>query len=635
MKFFDKSTGLFIAEPEANPFEKGIANHTSVLNSSKSLILSASGWRKIFAEDGNEESTITTISSADKIIAGVMAVAFSRFIREKTGLNKPLITVGMDSRPTGPAIGDIMNRVFISEGIQLQSLFIVAAPGIMAYSSTSPDINGFAYISASHNPVGHNGLKFGMDGGVIGGTDSKKLITTFKELLYTPGIVKIIVDRVSETDTQMYRDILNNVSTGKQNAYNAYFSFSRRIISGSENKEIQNNFFKALKENALKKPVGVIGELNGSARSLSIDREILSCAGIKVLSFNDTPGKIVHRIVPEGYSLDDCRILLEEHHDKDNAFLLGYVPDNDGDRGNIVYFDNNDQKAKILEAQEVFALAILGELAFLSASPTISPEHRKLAVAINGPTSMRIDRIAHAFGARVFRAEVGEANVVSLAEQLREKGYTVRILGEGSNGGNITHPAKVRDPINTVFSLLKLLLYKDRVTGNDLFKIWCVKSKKENNYRNDYSLTDIIKTLPLFTTTNAFESTAVMKIKTTSHRLLKSRYETLFQKEWKEKRDYLNSKFNITDWKEINYEGTTAREGVGNEYRSGEEKGGLKIIFMNSTGRETDYIWMRGSGTEPVFRVLADCEGNDKEREAWFLNWHRSIIEKADKGDDK
>ena len=66
-------------------------------------------------------------------------------------------------------------------------------------------------------------------------------------------------------------------------------------------------------------------------------------------------------------------------------------------------------------------------------------------------------------------------------------------------------------------------------------------------------------------------------------------------------------------------------------FRSGLEKGGLKIIFSNKEGLDTDYIWMRGSGTEPVFRVLADCMGKNTKREEWLLKWHRSMIERADK----
>ncbi len=63
----------------------------------------------------------------------------------------------------------------------------------------------------------------------------------------------------------------------------------------------------------------------------------------------------------------------------------------------------------------------------------------------------------------MFRAETGEANVVNLAEMLRSEGWVVSILGEGSNGGNITHPSKVRDPLSTLGAMIRLLRLPDEV----------------------------------------------------------------------------------------------------------------------------------------------------------------------------
>ena len=129
------------------------------------------------------------------------------------------------------------------------------------------------------------------------------------------------------------------------------------------------------------------------------------------------------------------------------------MPDCDGDRGNIVYWDEKQKKAVILKAQEVFSLSVLAELTY-SIWQHGEEKDFKPAVVVNCPTSMRINEIASALGAEVFRAEVGEANVVNLAREIRSQGYTVRILGEGSNGGTITYPAAVRDPLNTIFALL-------------------------------------------------------------------------------------------------------------------------------------------------------------------------------------
>ena len=622
MQRFDQTTGFLIADPDCNYF-KTMPDYSSVIKATDSMILSASGWRKVFAVDGEEESKTEEISSVDYFIASIMALNFSAFMKKRTEKRKPLILLGMDSRFTGPAIADAMTRVFISGVVDVRSLFIIAAPEIMAFSAADPDIDGFAYISASHNPIGHNGLKFGAHGGVYGGDESKELISAFRELLEDKDIIKKVDELLAKFDKTKYTSVIEAIPGWKKNAFDTYLAFSNAVIADSTSPAIIDKTHGSLKEAATLRKVGIIAELNGSARTLSIDKIILESYGITVKSINDKPREIVHRIVPEGFSLDRCREELEKSYKNDKRFILGYVPDNDGDRGNLVYIDTNIGKAEILEAQEVFALAVLSELAFitLNRKSGASP----LGVAVNGPTSMRIDAIAGVFDAETFRAEVGEANVVNLAHDLREQGYLVRILGEGSNGGNITHPAAVRDPINTVFSILKLLLFKD------LFKIWCKKSDQSDNYKENFGIKDILSTLPPFTTTSAYDDRAIMRITSNDHSILKQRYEDIFLSEWESKKSYLSESFGIYSWREINYEIKDEKTGFGSDFRSGLQTGGLKIVFSDREGIDTDYIWMRGSGTEPIFRILADCTGNDSRREAWLLDWHRSIIERADK----
>ena len=626
MQIFDETTDFLIADPD-NSYIKVMPDYSSVLKAAEPLILSASGWRKIFAIDGDEENITEEISPEDYIIAAIMALSFTDFIKKRITDRQPLILIGMDSRFTGPAIADAMTRIFLSRNIDIRSLFIVAAPEIMAYSSVDPDIDGFAYISASHNPIGHNGLKFGSNGGVYGGDKSKELISTFRELLNDKNIINIIVKSLLELDKNKYISVIESIPIWKEKAYTEYFNFSKTIISNSDELSSIEDMQTKLKTAAEIKKIGIISELNGSARTLSIDKDIFEIYGISVKSINNKPREIVHRIVPEGFSLDTCREELESQYKQDRRYILGYVPDNDGDRGNLVYLDEKSGKAKILEAQEVFALAVLSELTFMTLNKKTGS--KPLAIAVNGPTSMRIDAIAKTFDIKVFRAEVGEANVVNLAKDLRKKGYLVRILGEGSNGGNITYPAAVRDPINTVFSVIKLLLFED------LFKLWCRLSGQKGNYmtkyKSGYGISDVLATLPSFTTTSAYNDNAIMKITTSDHRKLKKNYEKIFLKDWDQKKNVLKEEFGILSWREVNYEIQDEKTGFGQNFRSGMEKGGLKIIFSNKEGLDTDYIWMRGSGTEPVFRILADCMGNSPKREEWLLKWHRSMIERADK----
>ncbi|MBN2658180.1 MAG: hypothetical protein JXR86_14060 [Spirochaetales bacterium] len=624
----DNNTDLTIIDTDQTPFENNRPDLITIKEALKSMILSASGWRKVFAPSGDEESRDSHLTEADKVLAGAMAYVFSPFLREQSGKKRPVVTIAMDSRPTGPALADIMTRVFLSLEIEVQYHFISAAPETMAWAGRSGRTDGFAYISASHNPVGHNGIKFGLTtGGVLDGEQSALLIARFKETLSSEEETRRIMDLADSADRNLLEETCRRSSYWKAESYGNYREFTDRVISGSEKREEQQKVLQAIRTAAGKSPLGIVAEHNGSARSLSIDREYLENLNMLVQSLNDKPGQFVHRIVPEGFSLDLCREELEKAHRENPAFQLGYVPDCDGDRGNLVYM-NEKGKAKILEAQEVFALSVLAELSF---QEWIGKPLERTAVAVNGPTSLRIDAIASAFGAEVHRAEVGEANVVNLAVSLRKKGYSVPILGEGSNGGNITYPAAVRDPLNTAGAMIKLLSLKSEKGKPGLFEIWCRRSGQMESFVNECTLSDIIKTLPVYTTTSAFEDQAIMRIETESQGELKQRYEENFPGQWEIRRNTLNALLGITGWEEINNEGIHSRIGVGSRFRSGTEKGGLKILFKNEKSEPMAYIWMRGSGTEPVFRVLADVKGDNREAEQFLLNWLREMIGLADR----
>ncbi len=591
------------------------------------MILSASGWRKIFAISENEEDTTSEIGKANTIISALIAEVFGEYIIEKKGQNCT-VAVGIDSRPTGPAIADAILKVLAGKNINVQYLDITAAPEIMAYSKK---IDGFVYISASHNPVGHNGIKFGLnDGGVLPGSETAKLVSAFKELFNQTDIASKAATFTDKCSSQMIEKIYNETENNKKNAVKSYKEFTKHVVSGTENPDKQSAFFNAIKETVSKNPLSIVCDMNGSARTLSIDNDFLANLGIKLFTINGKPGQIVHAIIPEPENLVYCANKLNELRKNDSSVTLGYMPDCDGDRGNIVYWNNKTNKAEVLKAQEVFALSVLAELAYNDWLSDGKPQ--KTAVSVNDPTSMRIDDIAQVFGAKVFRAEVGEANVVNLARELREQGFSVPILGEGSNGGNITHPAAVRDPLNTIFALIKLLVLRDSTVDGQtklgLFHNWCIKSGQENLYKENFSLEDIIETLPCYTTTGVSESRALLQIKTKDHSLLKARFQQALEKEWKEKKQALKEKYGIYSYVAICNNGTKETTDISDFSISG--RGGLKILFTDENKKNVAYIWMRGSGTEPVFRILCDVKGNNPQTEAELLEWETSMLKSVD-----
>jgi len=601
------------------------------------MILSASGWRAVFSFCGGEECKSEKISDSHRIICAAAAFVFADYLYSSipscANINMPLVLLGTDTRPTGKSIAEAVIPVLLSKGCRVRYTGVTAAPEIMAWAGSFNDLSfdngektpaGFIYISASHNPVGHNGLKFGLtDGGVLSTDEVNILIENFKTFLNSDDNIKNIEKMIISAEKCDIEKIYYNSTNYKSESEKIYQNFCNKVIwDGS------SQIAGEIKDSLLKYPFGIVCDFNGSARTVSIDRNFLRELGFKFESINDKPGEIAHRIVPEGESLEPCRVLLEEAHKRDASFILGYVPDCDGDRGNLVIFDG--KKARALEAQEVFALACIAEFSQLVwAKGNVSRNALdKTAVAINDPTSMRIDRIAEAFCISVYRAEVGEANVVSLARKLRGEGYTVRILGEGSAGGNITHPSAVRDPLHTVMAIAKLLSIRSTDKKAGFFEIWCRLSNQTNKYKNDFTLADIIESMPKFTTTAAYNEDAVLRIKTADHALLKDRYKDVFLREWEERKDELRTRFNIHGWEAVAYNGITEKRRLSRFGEAG--KGGLKILFTNDKGRKIAYIWMRGSATEPVFRVMADTEGENIQFERDLLKWQSQMIMEAD-----
>ncbi len=636
MKYSDKTTGLEIGDAQIIPLKeiKTENLHQKVNEQIEKTILSASGWRKIFAQSGEEEDKTDQIGEANAVIAAHMAAAFAGFIKAKSGKEQPKIVLGCDSRPTGRQIADIMIRVLTGKNVLVEYIFIAAAPEIMAYGRL---FDGFVYISASHNPIGHNGVKFGLnDGGVIAASDAIPLAENFKAECLKENAVQVAAALCSAPATEKIDAVFAGVEKCKKAALNQYRAFTMEVISTHKDEKKQQQFAENIKNACKNAPVAIVCDFNGSARSISIDKELFASLGIDFFSINSKCGQIAHTIIPEPENLVYCaeelaRVKAQndcesaENHSKKYQTFLGYMPDCDGDRGNIVFFDSTENKPRVLKAQEVFALSVLAELAALAYE---NGKLEKTAVVVNDPTSMRIEKIASAFGAQVFRAEVGEANVVNLARLKRSEGYTVRILGEGSNGGNITHPAAVRDPLNTIFALIKLLTIKDQGEKPGLFHTWCKISNQEKCYKNDFDLADVIKTLPVFTTTGVSEKRAVAGVTQKDHAKLKAAYQKVFEKHWNEKRSELLEKYGIADYVAICNNGTNEKAGIIDYSVSG--KGGLKVLFKDAEGENCAFIWMRGSGTEPVFRVMCDVRGENARAEAELLEWHTRMLLEAD-----
>ena len=327
----------------------------------------------------------------------------------------------------------------------------------MAYVKKERNFLKAIYLTASHNPPGYNGLKIGNEKGeVLHQKEMNQLITQFKETCSNQlKVNKYIL---------LYQKINPSTLTFSQKHFLAsekkYTELIDQVCFQYKNNDIKKNFQK----NFLKNNYFLACDFNGSSRINSIDKHYLNSYHIHFKSINKTLGHFAHRIVPEGKSLNMLKTFMKKQKE---TFLLGYCPDCDGDRGNLVVCYNN--KPVILQAQVVFALCVISELSFIT---LFYPQKlKKLAIIANDATSLRIDQICSAFNVCFFQAEVGEANLLSLAKKKKQEGFYVHMLGEGSNGGNITQPSTIRDPLLTLMSLLKFVFLKEPKSQNSLLSI--------------------------------------------------------------------------------------------------------------------------------------------------------------------
>ena len=144
----------------------------------------------------------------------------------------------------------------------------------------------------------------------------------------------------------------------------------------------------------------------------------------------------------------------------------------------------------------------------------------------------------------------------------------------------------------------------------------------------DFSLTDVLESLPVYTTTGVSEPRAVLHVKNTDHADLKAKFQKAFEADWKEKADQLKKDYGICSYEAVITKGTVETTGVSDWSQSG--KGGLKIILKDERGSPLAFIWMRGSGTEPVFRIMCDVRGDKPEEEKALLAWETELLGKAD-----
>ena len=610
------------------------------------MIASISGYRAIAAGDDNPESRSPLVAPPRLTLFTLVVWAFCDYLdgEDSGGTGVGAIALARDSRPTGEPLARAIIAALLARGHSVRYLDVAPITELLCYARVDSQIAAALCITASHNPIGYNGIKLAMgDGRILAPDRAEATLSRFAALRAMPERWASIERKCLSVDPSRIEAVYSATPDARAVARRCYATQCRKIISGDvgaagdmrESGRLDGSmgdgsmdFGDTIARRIRERGCRVVMDYNGSARATSIDRAMLRGSGVQLAELN--ADEIAHAIVPEGDSLEACRAELSLQGSGARDVAFGYMPDCDGDRGNICYWDGAE--SKVLTAQQMFAVAVIATLARQTAK---SGRQRPIAVAINAPTSFAIDRIAASFGAAVYRAEVGEANVVSLAERLAEKGYHVPIAGEGSNGGAIMSPSTVRDPLLAIGSLLSLL-FADDERGIALFDRWIDRSRLRRGggrIEADRSIGLLIASLPSFATTETGDSRAKMELSVEDWGGFTRRYRELFRERWSREDTPFHRQAALL-WAASSTPRAIYSTGDREIVATGQERppssGGIKIVVSRYDGVPAASLWMRQSGTEPLLRIIVDVEHPDASVAArshdMLLKWHRSLI---------
>ncbi|MFW6381467.1 MAG: phosphoglucosamine mutase [Bacillota bacterium] len=100
---------------------------------------------------------------ANRELTGDLAYRLGRaggfYLTKDMGVSKPTVLLGKDTRISGDMLESALIAGMTSVGINVISLGIVPTPGV-AYLTDREDVQAGVMISASHNPIADNGIKF-------------------------------------------------------------------------------------------------------------------------------------------------------------------------------------------------------------------------------------------------------------------------------------------------------------------------------------------------------------------------------------------------------------------------------------------------------------------------------------------
>jgi phosphomannomutase len=116
------------------------------------------------------------VNLTDEVVAG-MANGFALWLSKKVGkdCDKLTVSIGRDSRISGPKIAEIVSNELKNAGVKVLSLGLASTPS-MFMTTVDLKCDGAVQITASHHPFNRNGLKFFTRKGGLEGSDIEEIL---------------------------------------------------------------------------------------------------------------------------------------------------------------------------------------------------------------------------------------------------------------------------------------------------------------------------------------------------------------------------------------------------------------------------------------------------------------------------
>lgn len=350
-------------------------------------MFTVSGYRGIWGESLTEE------------IAIKYAHAFAKFLIEDQGKDNPTILIGRDGRQSGPTIRSAIIPVLLSAGINVVDGDILPTPTVL-FSVRRHSYDGAIIITASHNPIEYNGLKFVNNQALFPAESDAKKINGY-----------------AESDTRVTKTQTAGILTQ-----------STQFPCEHADEILKHVDVNLIRERKFTVAVDMI-----NASACVMDPYLFEKLGVNLIPFNNTPnGQFAHKPEPNTENLTGISEYIKTEKPD-----LGFVHDPDADR-----------LVTVNEHGEV----VFEEYTIVLATENVLSQNPGGSVVVNMSTSQMSRDVAQAHGGVCYFAKVGEPNVVN--EIIKQNA----VIGGEGNGG-VIYPAVnlARDSFVGIALILELL----------------------------------------------------------------------------------------------------------------------------------------------------------------------------------